>query len=197
MIDRPFYPSACRNELYTTRGFPRDPSSHALLIPRGALFPCTQNALLRTVGVRITDIIRGCKLSREDRSWYQTNYKERPSRLYSKIQTWNNPENSIKRSHVKVCYLFICDMTGCNGRRRSGFASSSFSETKIFAKLPNHPDRAFVLAHSSAWEFPAVTCNTCTPACSTIRAALVARVSWITPPRTPLTYMESSLSVLK
>lgn len=39
---------------YTRRGrfqFPRDPPLRALLIPRGASFPCTQNASLRAVGV--------------------------------------------------------------------------------------------------------------------------------------------------
>lgn len=97
-IDRPFHPSACRNELYT--GNPAWPPLRALLIPHGALFPCTQNALLRVVAVRITDIIRGCKLSRKDRSWYQSNYEECFSRLCYK--TRGSSENS-----VKIYTLFI------------------------------------------------------------------------------------------
>lgn len=93
-IDRPFHPSACRNELYTT-GDSRVtlPPLRALLIPRGALFPCTQNALLRA-GVEITDIIRGCKLSWEDHSWYQSNYEERSPFVLQNLK-WSS-ENSIK-----------------------------------------------------------------------------------------------------
>lgn len=65
--------------------FPRDPPPlRALLIPRAALFPCTQNALLRAAGVRITDVIRGCKLSWKDRSWYQFSYKKNFSLVYTK-----------------------------------------------------------------------------------------------------------------
>lgn len=55
-------------KLYTTNDPRMTSPLRALLIPRGALFPCTQNALLQARWANYTDIIRGCKLSRRDRS---------------------------------------------------------------------------------------------------------------------------------
>lgn len=51
------------------------------------------------------------------------------------------------------------------------------SNSNVHQTTPRKPRMAFVLARSLEYEFQAVTCNTCTPACPTIRAVFVARVS--------------------